>query len=111
VSVVSDAAGALAYLGRQGEYEDVAAADVVVLDAGLPSAGAGAVLDVLGDAVAAVILTGSESGAEPIGGADARVVARVRKPGDLARLAVALRAVDELWLSVVRYRPRQSESD
>ena len=111
LSVVSNGEDAIAYMRKQGRFEDVATPDLVLLDLNLPRRNGREVLfDIKGDPqlrrVPVVILTTSEADEDVIAAYDLHANAYVRKPVDFDQFVAAVRAIDDFFITVVRLPPR-----
>ncbi|MCU1401628.1 MAG: response regulator [Acidimicrobiales bacterium] len=111
LSVVTNGEDAIAYLRKQGRFADAPTPDLVLLDLNLPRRDGREVLhDIKGDPelrrIPIVILTTSEAEEDVIAAYDLHANAYVRKPVDFDQFVIAVRAIDDFFITVVRLPSR-----
>lgn len=111
LTVVSDGAEALAYLRREGEFEDAVRPDLILLDLNLPRRDGREVLeeikkdDELGR-IPVVVLTTSSADEDILRSYQLHANAYVTKPVDFERFIAVIRQIDEFFVTVVKLPPR-----
>jgi len=111
LAVVSDGEEALAYLRRQGRYENAPRPDLILLDLNLPRIGGREVLaDIKADEdlrrIPVVVLTTSQAEEDVINSYSLHANAFVTKPVDFERFIAVVRQIDEFFVGVVRLPPK-----
>jgi CheY-like chemotaxis protein len=111
LDVVTDGAAALAYLRKEGQYEDVPRPDLVLLDLNLPRMDGREVLaEVKADGdlrtIPVVVLTTSEAEEDILRSYDLHANAYVTKPVDFERFIEVVRQIDDFFVSVVKLPSR-----
>jgi CheY-like chemotaxis protein len=111
LSVVTNGEDAIAYMRKQGQFAGVATPDLVLLDLNLPRRdGREVLLEIKGDPdlrrVPVVVLTTSEADEDIAAAYDLHANAYVRKPVDFEQFVLAVRAIDDFFITVVRLPPR-----
>jgi CheY-like chemotaxis protein len=111
LTVVTNGEDAIAYMRKQGRFEDVATPDLVLLDLNLPRRDGREVLrDIKGDpelrSIPIVVLTTSEAEEDVLGSYLLHANAYVRKPVDFDQFVTAVRAIDDFFIEVVRLPKR-----
>jgi CheY-like chemotaxis protein len=107
LSVVGDGVEALAFLRREGKYQDAPRPDVILLDLNLPKKGGHEVLaEIKADQVLrripVVIITSSEAEKDVLASYDLHVNCYVNKPVDLDQFIKVVRSVGTFWLTIVK---------
>jgi CheY-like chemotaxis protein len=110
LTVVTNGEDAIAYLRKQGRFDDVPTPDLVLLDLNLPRRDGREVLrDIKGDPdlrrIPVVVLTTSEAEEDILASYDLHANAYVRKPVDFDQFVAAVRAIDDFFITVVRLPP------
>ena len=111
LTVVSDGAEALAYLRREGEFENAVRPDLILLDLNLPRRDGREVLeeikrdDELGR-IPVVVLTTSAADEDILRSYQLHANAYVTKPVDFEQFITVIRQIDEFFVSVVKLPPR-----
>ena len=111
LTVVSDGAEALAYLRREGPYEDALRPDLILLDLNLPRRDGREVLaEIKKDPelgrIPVVVLTTSAADEDILRSYQLHANAYVTKPVDFERFIQVIRQIDEFFVSVVKLPPR-----
>ncbi len=104
---VKDGDAAMAFLHRQGEYAGKPMPDLILLDLNLPGKDGREVLDeVKQDSklkhIPVVILTSSKSEEDILRSYRLQANCYITKPVDIAQFVNVVRAIDDLWLTVVK---------
>ena len=104
---LQDGEAAMAYLHREGQYADKPMPDLVLLDLNLPKKDGRAVLsEIKADPrlkhIPVVILTSSKSEEDIIRSYQLQANCYITKPVDIEQFVNVVRAIDDLWLTVVR---------
>jgi CheY-like chemotaxis protein len=107
VDVVRDGEAALAYLRRQGEHDDAARPDLVILDLNLPRLSGHEVLaEMRSDPdlrrIPVAVLTTSSAESDVVRTYDLGANCYLSKPVDLEQFVRVVQAVDDFWLGMVR---------
>lgn len=110
LTAVSDGVEAIAYLRRQGKYENVQRPDLILLDLNLPRMDGREVLaDIKQDPalkqIPVVVLTSSQAEADVLATYSLHGNCYVAKPVGLAHFASVVRSIEEFWLKTVRLPP------
>ena len=108
--VVQDGEQALAFLRREGPYEDQPRPDVILLDLNLPRKDGREVLaEIKADpglrSIPVVVLTSSDAEQDIAKSYSLHANCYLTKPVDLARFAELVRMLEDFWFSVVRLPP------
>jgi CheY-like chemotaxis protein len=111
LTVVTNGEDAIAYMRKQGRFAGVTTPDLVLLDLNLPRRNGREVLrDIKEDPdlrrVPVVILTTSEAEEDVLAAYNLHANAYVRKPVDFEQFVIAVRAIDEFFITVVRLPSR-----
>jgi CheY-like chemotaxis protein len=111
LNVVSDGDEALAYLRRQGRYNDAVRPDLVLLDLNLPRRDGREVLaEIKSDEelhqIPVVVLTTSQADEDILRSYQLHANAYVTKPVDFDRFINVVRRIDDFFVSVVKLPPR-----
>jgi CheY-like chemotaxis protein len=115
LNVVGDGVEAMAYLRREGRYAAVTQPDLVLLDLNLPRKDGREVLtEMRQDAalrrIPVVILTGSKAEEDILKAYDLDADAYIGKPIDLGQMIKLVRAIDALWLAIVKRPAERAEN-
>ena len=107
LTVVGDGVEALACLRREGKYAAIKPADLVLLDLNLPRKDGREVLaEIRKDPelrrTPVVVLTGSKAEEDILQAYDLDADAYLSKPIDLYQMLRLIKAVDALWLAVIK---------
>jgi len=107
VQWLQDGEAAMAYMHRQGEYASKPMPDLVLLDLNLPKKDGREVLgEIKGDPklkhIPVVILTSSKSEEDIVRSYQLQANCYITKPVDIEQFVNVVRAIDDLWLTVVR---------
>jgi len=108
LQVAPDGIEALAYLRNEGKYAEASRPDLILLDLNLPRKDGRELLADLKDAphlrsIPVIVLTSSESEEDVVNAYGMQASAYVCKPADLVGFGKIMSAIDDFWLSVVRY--------
>jgi CheY-like chemotaxis protein len=111
LAAVADGVQAMQYLRREGEYEDAARPDLILLDLNLPRKDGREVLaEIKSDPALAtipvVVLTTSHAEEDVLRSYQLHANAYVTKPVDFERFIAVVRQIDEFFVTVVKL-PRQ----
>lgn len=106
--VVEDGMEALLFLNKEGEYRDAPTPDLVFLDLNLPKKDGREVLEeIKADPqlrrLPVIVLTSSSAEEDILRSYDLHANAYVTKPVRLQEFIDAVRAIEDFWLSVVRF--------
>ena len=107
VQWLQDGEAAMAFLHREGEHAGKPMPDLVLLDLNLPKKDGREVLgEIKGDPklkhIPVVILTSSKSEEDIVRSYQLQANCYITKPVDIEQFVNVVRAIDELWLTVVR---------
>ena len=108
--VVQDGIDALAFLHREGQYNDVPQPDVILLDLNLPKKDGREVLAEIKKEpdlkrIPVVILTTSEAEQDILKTYDLHANCYITKPVDLEQFITVVKSIETFWLSVVKLPP------
>jgi CheY-like chemotaxis protein len=108
--VVSDGVAALAYLRREGPYENAPRPDLVLLDLNLPKKDGREVLGEIKEdpdlrTIPVVVLTTSDAEVDVVRSYELHANAYVRKPVDFDAFIEVIRTIEDFWFSVVKLPP------
>lgn len=111
LTVVTNGEDAIAYMRKQGRFAGVSTPDLVLLDLNLPRRNGREVLrDIKEDPVLrrvpVIVLTTSEAQEDVLAAYDLHANAYVRKPVDFEQFVLAVRAIDEFFITIVRLPTR-----
>jgi CheY-like chemotaxis protein len=109
--VVPDGVDALAYLRREGPYQDATRPDLILLDLNLPRVDGREVLaEIKKDeslrSIPVVVLTTSQADEDILRSYQLHANAYVTKPVDFDRFVSVVRQIDDFFISVVKLPPR-----
>jgi CheY-like chemotaxis protein len=107
VSVVSDGEQALAFLKREGKYEDAPRPDLILLDLNLPRMDGRDVLQEIKRheglrSIPVIVLTTSSAPSDIAHCYDLHANCYITKPVDLDAFIDVVKSIEGFWLSVVR---------
>ncbi len=105
--VARDGVEALAYLRRQGDFQDSVRPDLILLDINMPrKSGLEVLADIKNDpdlrSIPVVILTTSEADQDIATAYDNHVNCYIAKPVDLDRFLEVVKEIEDFWVSVVK---------
>ncbi len=108
---VDDGVRAVAFLRRQGEYQDMPRPDVVLLDLNLPRMDGREVLAEIKDdpelkRIPVVVLTVSEAEEDILKSYDLHANCYITKPLDLDRFMEVVQQIEDFWLTIVKLPPQ-----
>jgi two-component system, chemotaxis family, response regulator Rcp1 len=114
LSVVSDGAEAMAFLGREGVHANTPRPDLILLDLNLPLKDGREVLEEIKKSPAlmtipVVVLTTSASEVDILRSYSLHANCYITKPVDLDGFLKVVKSIDNFWLSIVKL-PRESHS-
>jgi two-component system, chemotaxis family, response regulator Rcp1 len=110
LSVVEDGVEAMAFLKREGHYNDSPRPDIILLDLNLPRKSGREVLeeikqdDVL-KRIPVVVLTTSEDERDVMASYNLHANCYITKPVDLSQFITIVRNIKEFWFTIVRLPP------
>lgn len=112
LEVVEDGVEALAYLRREGGFEDKRLPDLILLDLNLPKIdGRDLLAEIKMDSdlerIPVVILTSSDAEADVIKTYDLHANCYITKPIDLDQFMGVVKSIDHFWLTVVKLPPNE----
>lgn len=107
LSIVGDGVEAMAFLRKEGKYENAPRPDVILLDLNLPRKNG---LEVLAEIKAdpslkripVVIITSSEAEQDVLKTYDLHVNCYVNKPVDLEQFIKVVQSIETFWLTIVK---------
>ncbi|WP_171693549.1 response regulator [Paenibacillus germinis] len=107
LSVVEDGEEALAYLKREGSYQDAIVPDIILLDLNLPKINGTEVLaeiknDPLLKYIPVIILTTSEAEQDILRAYDLHANCYITKPVNLEQFLTVVRSIENFWLTLVK---------
>ena len=110
LSVAPDGVEALAFLRREGKYQDAPRPDVILLDLNLPKKDGREVLEeIKADPglrnIPVVILTSSEAERDIAQAYALHANCYVTKPVDLDQFIHVVRSIEDFWFSIVKLPP------
>jgi CheY-like chemotaxis protein len=110
LSVAPDGVEALAFLRREGSYQDAPSPDLILLDLNLPKKDGREVLaEIKADAmlrkIPVVILTTSKAEEDVLRSYQLHANCYVTKPVDLSSFISVVRSIEDFWLCVVKLPP------
>jgi CheY-like chemotaxis protein len=113
VTVMTNGEQALAYVRKEGEYQDAARPDLVLLDLNLPRVNGREVLAAMKNdpalaPIPVVVLTTSQAEEDVLSSYQLHANAFVSKPVDFTQFVDVVREIDDFFLTVVRL-PRTPE--
>jgi chemotaxis family two-component system response regulator Rcp1 len=112
LSVVNDGVEALAFLRREGRYENVVRPDLVLLDLNLPRKDGREVLQEIKNdpglkAIPVVVLTISEAEKDILVSYNLHANCYIVKPLDLNQFSKVVKSIEDFWLAIVKLPPNQ----
>lgn len=107
LSVVEDGEQALAYLKREGSYQDSIVPDIILLDLNLPKINGTEVLaeikrDPVLKYIPVIILTTSEAEQDILKAYDLHANCYITKPVNLEQFLTVVRSIENFWLTIVK---------
>jgi len=110
LNVVADGVEAMAYLRREGQYEEALRPDLLLLDLNLPrKPGREVLADIKTDPwlrmIPVVVLTTSEAEEDIVASYQLHANAYVIKPVDFEQFAASVRQIGDFFLSIARVPP------
>ncbi|MDF2645831.1 MAG: response regulator [Paenibacillus sp.] len=107
LSVVEDGEEALAYLKREGSYQEAIVPDIILLDLNLPKINGTEVLaeikkDPLLKYIPVIILTTSEAEQDILRAYDLHANCYITKPVNLEQFLAVVRSIENFWLTLVK---------
>lgn len=107
IRVVRDGEEALAYLRKQGVYENVPAPDIILLDINLPKIDGKEVLSIMKNdpmlkTIPVIMLTTSSADSDVQDAYANHANCYVIKPVDLNKFMEVIRSIEEYWVSIVK---------
>ena len=111
LTVAADGEEALKVLRREGEYAGSPRPDLILLDLNLPKKSGREVLEEIKHdpdllRITVVVLTTSENEKDILRAYELHVNAYVTKPVDLDQFIKIVEAVEDFWLTVVKFPPK-----
>jgi CheY-like chemotaxis protein len=102
-----DGVEAMAFLRREGKYQDAPVPDIVLLDLNLPRKDGREVLSEMKQdprlrSIPVVVLTTSEAEQDIVRTYELHANCYITKPVDLEKFIDIIRAIEDFWLAVVR---------
>jgi len=109
---VGDGVAALAFLRREGSYQDAPRPDLIFLDLNLPKKDGGAVLEEIKvdpnlRGIPVVVLTISRADADVRKVYDLNVNCYITKPVDFAEFVAVVQAIYHFWFAIVTLPPKR----
>ena len=113
LQVVDDGEKALAYLRREGSYQDAPRPDLILLDLNLPKKDGRQVLaEIKSDPglmrIPVVILTTSRAEEDVLKSYNLHANCYITKPIDLGQFLRVVRSIEDFWLSIVVLPPNEA---
>jgi two-component system, chemotaxis family, response regulator Rcp1 len=110
LSVVEDGVEALAFLKREGHYNDSPRPDIILLDLNLPRKSGREVLEEIKQdevlkRIPVVVLTTSEDERDVMASYNLHANCYITKPVDLSQFITIVRNIKEFWFTIVRLPP------
>lgn len=110
IHVVEDGVAAMAYLHREGEYDDAPCPDLILLDLNLPMKDGREVLEEIKEdtelrRIPVVILTTSGAEDDILRTYNHYANCYITKPIDLQKFIKVVRAIENFWLTIVKLPP------
>jgi two-component system response regulator len=110
LSVVEDGVEALAFLRREGHYNDSPRPDIILLDLNLPRKSGREVLEEIKQdevlkRIPVVVLTTSEDERDVMASYNLHANCYITKPVDLSQFITIVRNIKEFWFTIVRLPP------
>ncbi|KRE49883.1 response regulator [Paenibacillus sp. Soil724D2] len=107
LSVVEDGEEALAYLRREGSYQEAIVPDIILLDLNLPKINGTEVLaEIKKDPqlkyIPVIILTTSEAEQDILRAYDLHANCYITKPVNLEQFLTVVRSIENFWLTLVK---------
>lgn len=110
LSVVNDGLDALAFLQREGKYEDAPRPDLILLDLNMPRMDGRELLAAIKQKdslkiIPVVVLTTSEADADILKSYELHASCYITKPVDLEQFITVVAGIEEFWFSIVKLPP------
>jgi len=110
LSVVEDGVEALAFLKREGHYNDSPRPDIILLDLNLPRKSGREVLEEIKQdevlkRIPVVVLTTSEDERDVMASYNLHANCYITKPVDFSQFIIIVRNIKEFWFTIVRLPP------
>ncbi len=110
LSVVNDGLDALAFLQREGKYEDASRPDLILLDLNMPRMDGRELLAAIKQKdglkiVPVVMLITSEADADILKSYELHASCYITKPVDLEQFITVVAGIEEFWFSIVKLPP------
>ena len=107
IRVVRDGEEAIAYLRKQGVYENAPAPDIILLDINLPKIDGKEVLSIMKNdpllkTIPVIMLTTSSADSDVQDAYANHANCYVIKPVDLNKFMEVIRSIEEYWVSIVK---------
>ena len=107
LNVVADGVEALAFLRRQGAYDDAPRPGLVLLDLNLPRKDGREVLEEIKSdpalrRIPVVVLTTSEAEADILRSYDLNANCYITKPVDFEQFLLVVKSIEQFWLTIVQ---------
>ena len=111
LSVVNDGVEALAFLRREGRYENAVRPDLVLLDLNLPRKDGREVLEEIKKdpdlkTIPVVVLTISEAEKDIMISYNLHANCYIVKPLDLNQFSKVVKSIEDFWLTIVKLPPK-----
>lgn len=111
IRVVRDGEEAIAYLRKQGVYENAPAPDIILLDINLPKIDGKEVLSIMKNdpllkTIPVIMLTTSSADSDVQDAYANHANCYVVKPVDLNKFMEVIRSIEEYWVSIVKLPSR-----
>ena len=111
LSMVSDGVEAMAYLNRQGKYENSPRPDLVLLDLNLPKKDGREVLAEIKSEeglkrIPVVILTTSKAEEDIVKSYNLHANCYITKPVDLEQFIKVIKSIEDFWMTIVKLPPK-----
>jgi CheY-like chemotaxis protein len=110
LNVVPDGVEAMAYLRREGRYQQVSRPDLILLDLNLPKKDGREVLKEIKESpslkgIPVVVLTVSEADEDIIKSYNLHANCYITKPVDLKQFIKVAKSIQDFWLTIVKLPP------
>lgn len=111
LAAVRDGVQAMAYLRRQGDFQDASRPDVILLDLNLPRKDGRQVLEEIKSdpdlqKIPVVVLTTSEADEDILRAYELHANCYITKPVDMKQFIKVVRTIEDFWFTVVRLPPQ-----
>ncbi len=110
LSVVNDGLDALAFLQREGRYENAPRPDMILLDLNMPRMDGRELLAAIKQkdglkVIPVVVLTTSDADADVLKSYELHASCYITKPVDLKQFIKVVAGIEEFWFSIVKFPP------